>query len=377
MCITRRTAARPGKRTRASSHASGTPKRIDNPVDHNEHLIDSFKASSASDECNSDHASPHGARHNRPMNGSAKNTIATTASARRRERQTPPTTTAVTLRPGAHCLRESVLGEDRLARGTGDEADEAGRGRRVLGGFRHRDRVGGDDVDVVGNGDADRFVACRLDIGRVDDACVGFVEGHLVHDRLHVGFEALRRDGDLGLVEHLFRVRADRNLWRSSHVDQARLREVGDAGDALRVALGRDDLQLVGCERHRWGGGARAARRGDLVHVGGVGRCEHVGWRTLIDLGGERRRSGEAEGHLHARIRGFERGADLFERVGQRCGRQHRDIAGHLRHRRRIGDGELVDESSPQPAPTRPKSARRRRRYRDGGLRISDTLVRS
>src|SRR5439155_3613803 len=76
-----RTAPRPTNVTRASSHASGTPKRIDNAVDHNEHVIDSFSASSASDDFSNDQASRHGARHSKPMKGRAKNPTATTASA--------------------------------------------------------------------------------------------------------------------------------------------------------------------------------------------------------------------------------------------------------------------------------------------------------
>ena len=75
-----RTAARPGNCTRASSHASGTPNRIENPVAHSEHTIDSRSAVRVVSSVRYCQTSPHGARQIRPTSGSAKNTIARIAS---------------------------------------------------------------------------------------------------------------------------------------------------------------------------------------------------------------------------------------------------------------------------------------------------------
>ena len=74
-----RTTPRPGKSTRASSHASGTPNTNANTVAAKEHLIDSHKAVRTASSASTLHVVLHGARHNSPRNGSEKNAIATTA----------------------------------------------------------------------------------------------------------------------------------------------------------------------------------------------------------------------------------------------------------------------------------------------------------
>ena len=75
-----RTAARPGKSTLASNHANGTPNTSDNAVAHSEHWIESTNAVRTESVVRTSHASPHGTRQSKPMNGSAKNAIATPAS---------------------------------------------------------------------------------------------------------------------------------------------------------------------------------------------------------------------------------------------------------------------------------------------------------
>src|SRR5947208_8461978 len=70
-----RTTPRPQNRTLASSHASGTPKNTDNAAADSEHLIESHSAVRTDGCLSICHILPHGARHNRPTNGSAKNAM--------------------------------------------------------------------------------------------------------------------------------------------------------------------------------------------------------------------------------------------------------------------------------------------------------------
>src|SRR3954454_3734499 len=74
-----RTALRPGNLTVASNHASGTPKNRASAVAAREHLIDSHSAVRTDGWLSTSPACPQGTRHSSPMNGKAKNAIATSA----------------------------------------------------------------------------------------------------------------------------------------------------------------------------------------------------------------------------------------------------------------------------------------------------------
>ncbi len=75
-----RTRPRPGKPTRASSQASGTPKRIEKAVAHSEHSMDSHSAWRTSGSLSTFHVVLHGVRQMSPMNGRAKKAMAMMAS---------------------------------------------------------------------------------------------------------------------------------------------------------------------------------------------------------------------------------------------------------------------------------------------------------
>ena len=186
--------------------------------------------------------------------------------------------------------------------------------------------------------------ACGGHIGDVDDPGIRLARSHLGHDTLHVLLQAHRRHRDGRGVEDLLGVLPARHLRRAEHDLQVRLGQVGDTGDALRVARRHDDLEQVRGEDDRLG--AVEAGGGELVHVRGVGGGEDVCWSTLGDLLHERRRRVVAERRLGVGVGGGERLAHGVERVGERRGREHRDVAGDGRggggRRRRGGRGAAV-----------------------------------
>ena len=219
-----------------------------------------------------------------------------------------------------------------------EEVDERLADLLVLGGGDGGDRVLGDDVDVLGDLDHVGGVAGGDDVGDVDDAGVGLPGGHLGDHAADVLLEADRGHGDAGGGEDLVGVVAARHLRGADHGLDVGVGEVGDAGDAERVARGDDDRQQVGGEDLRLA--AVEAGVGELVHVGGVGGGEHVGRGALGDLLHERRGGVEAERRLGVRVGRRERLADLGERLGQRRRGEHGDVAlhpGRGRGRRRLG----------------------------------------
>src|SRR5256885_826160 len=70
----------PSALAHARTQARGTPKKIDSPVDRNEHGSDSRRAVTVVDSETTPHASLQGARHKSPMNGSAKKATAMNAT---------------------------------------------------------------------------------------------------------------------------------------------------------------------------------------------------------------------------------------------------------------------------------------------------------
>ena len=85
-------------------------------------------------------------------------------------------------------------------------------------------------------------------VGPVHDPGVGFTARDLGDDPLHVLLQRRRCDGHVGGGQDLGRVRTDGHLGRAGHVDEVGLGQVGDTGDAHRIALLDDDLQRVGGE---------------------------------------------------------------------------------------------------------------------------------
>src|SRR5438132_898009 len=66
--------------------------------------------------------------------------------------------------------------------------------------------------------------------------------------------------------------------------------------------------------------------RGDGDGLDGFARGEHVGARAVLDLRAQLLRSGEVEGDRRARVLGFEKLAQLLERVAQRGGGEYRQL---------------------------------------------------
>ena len=236
-------------------------------------------------------------------------------------------------------VAQHELGERRAAVGV-----------RAVGHWR--DRIGGHDVDVGRNVDALGAVAGREHIGDVDEPGVGLALDDLRDDAADVLLEAVRGDLDARGLEHLLRVPADRHLGITRHHDEVRVGQVVNRRDAVRIPGFDDDRQRVAGERRRVGG--RALGLDELVHVALVGGGEHVGRRTLVDLGHEVRRRGEVERHVHVGVFGLERVADGRERVGQRRSREHDDVAldggqrfgGRVSGRSDGDDGSGADEQS-------------------------------
>ena len=164
----------------------------------------------------------HGAFHSSPTNGSAKNTMATTAR-RVPEPGGAPSPTRLTdgdrsdrrAWPRRSTAAEAVLRQDRLARGTGDEVDERLSGGRIRCLFGHRNRVLGEHVDVGRDVHACSLVTSRLHVGFVDDAGISLAQGHLRHDALHVLLQAHRSNGHPGALEDLRGVLAAWHLGRA------------------------------------------------------------------------------------------------------------------------------------------------------------------
>ena len=137
-------------------------------------------------------------------------------------------------------------------------------------------------VDVVRDLDHVGGVAGGDDVGDVDDAGVGLAGGDLGDHAADVLLEADRGDRDAGRGEDLVGVVATRNFGGADHGLDVGVGEVGDTGDAERVARGDDDRQQVGGEDHRFA--AVESGVGQLGHVGGVGGGEHVRRGALGDL---------------------------------------------------------------------------------------------
>src|SRR6266508_843823 len=188
---------------------------------------------------------------------------------------------------------------------SGHEAEEGPGDRRAAGTIDHRDRVRGDDVHVVGDGDlphAGRDVGG--DIGPVDDAGVGLTQEHLLDDSLHV-LLVRHEVGQCPLLDARVRQDSPRVITRGSPdggQDQldAGPSQVVERSDMGRVIRRDDDRQLVPGELDlvRDPGAVRP----DLVHVFRAGRSEDVGWPAFQDLGGQPVRRPETESNRDVRV---------------------------------------------------------------------------
>ena len=191
---------------------------------------------------------------------------------------------------------------------------ERRRGRLVVSGLDHRDRVGDGRLDVVRDGDTGHLGAGGGDIGGVHHGGVGLAAGHRGDGGFDVGGQRLGGDGDAELLLDLAGVVAGGDARGTQHNGHPGLGQVLQAGDLLGVA-GRDgDLQLVLGEDDR---GFDHAGGDQLVHVRLIGGGEHVGRCALLDLGDQGVGAGEVVGQVETRVLRHERGLGRVERAGQ------------------------------------------------------------
>ena len=154
------------------------------------------------------------------------------------------------------------------------------------------DRVGGGHVLLRRDLDALDRVTGGQYVGPVDDPGVELAGLDLGEQRADVGLVGVDRRRHAGVGERLAAELPAGDLLGAEPDQQVAVGEVGEPGDAGRVA-GRDgDLELVLDEARRIGG-----RSGfdDLVHVGRVGRREDVSRRAGEDLLAQGGRAREVE----------------------------------------------------------------------------------
>ena len=201
-----RTSPRPGNEMRASSQASGTPKSIDSAVAHSEQPD---RQPQRRERAVGGEDRPGVAPRRLPQQpdeGQREERDADDGQHERRRRQAlPPDLPAA----GGRRRRRRASWSRRLARSrtSPGSPDRSVPSRKLMNAsstaaFCRRldrgDRVLGDDVDVVGNGDARGLVAGGGDVGDVDDAGVGLTGRDLGDDALHVLLQADRRHRDAG-----------------------------------------------------------------------------------------------------------------------------------------------------------------------------------
>ena len=178
------------------------------------------------------------------------------------------------------------------------------------------------------------------DVGDVDDPGVEVAGLDLGQQRPDVGFVGVDRRGDPGVGQRLAAELAAGHLLGAQPDEQVGVGEVVQPGDAGRVA-GRDrDLEQVGHEVLGIAGRPRRRRPGPCSRCW-PRRRRRPGRRRGSAPGGPTMPEVELDGHV--RVLRLERGPELRERVGQRGGCEHRDVAlerrllGRRLRRRRAG----------------------------------------
>ena len=201
--------------------------------------------------------------------------------------------------------------------------------RRAPG--EHGDRVLGDNVVAIGYLDTLDLAAHRHRIGRIDEAGVRLAEHDLGQDgshvrlladdvRLHPCLEVVSEETRGGkLLEDLKGVAPHRNGRPGQHDLRSGPGQVDQAADPGSFGP-RDDHELVAGENLI---GVKEARRLECVHVGQVGRGEHVHGRTLLDLNLQDLAAREVKLDGVTGMRCLEGLRDLAQGIGEGGGRGH------------------------------------------------------
>ncbi len=280
----------------------------------------------------------------------------------RRVRLTPAAQDLGARKPASSSACLPVVGEH--------EVDERLRGLGVRGVGEDADRVLVDRLLRLRELDALDGVARALHVRGVDQGGVDLAQFDLGEGRADVLLLGVGHRRDAGRLEDLLRGRAARHVRRADGQGELLAREVGEPGDAARIADGHGDLQHVLGEDRRLAVGQVGV--GDHGHLGLVGRGEHVDRRALGDLGGQRRAAGEVELDVQVRVVGHQLVAELAEDVGERGGREDRERAGQLAARgRRRPDAVVVGR---RRAAARGECHDRREGQHEQGTRLHPVL---
>src|SRR6266511_5061232 len=192
--VSARTRSRPGKATRASRNASGSPSSSDSAAAPSEHSSDSRNAVSTSGAVRSWGRLSHGVRSSRPASGRTRNATPHAAGTTNAAGAQPRPALNGRSRGGRR--QEPEAGEGLLALRGQDEVHERLRLPLVRARLDGGDRVGGRHVLRGGDRDPVDLALGRGHIGDVHDAGVGFAQRDLVDRRLDVVLERDRPDGD-------------------------------------------------------------------------------------------------------------------------------------------------------------------------------------
>src|SRR5688500_9070157 len=271
---------RPRARDRASTQASGTPSTRESPVAAVAETRLKRSACLTAGLVNCDTSSPQGARTTRPASGSTRKATARTAGTSSGTgtpvsllRLTMPTVRSRAAEPPGQQSRsrsaEAGVRERLLPLLRPHQLDEGGRCPRVGCVRQHRDRVLVDRLPGLRDVDALDGVPGRGDVGGVDERGVDLAELDLGQRGAYVLLERVGDGGHAGSGEDVLGGRATGHLRRADGEREVLPGEVGQPGDAGRVARRDGDLQHVGGEDPRLAVGQPG--------VGGDGHLRLVG----------------------------------------------------------------------------------------------------
>src|SRR5581483_7149601 len=151
----------------------------------------------------------------------------------------------------------------------------------------------------------------------------------------------------VGLLQRLQRVPPRGYGGIAQHHGQVAAGEVAQGRDVLRVACRHDDHQLVLREDPRL---LDEAGVDELLHRRVVRGGGHVGRRALFHLLHERARPREVVRDVQLRVAGGDAAGGVVERLGERRGGEHRDVALGGRQGGAAGRDEQGDGQEPADA---------------------------